>query len=128
MITEEGQSFLEDEAVAVIKCHPHNSNLFFFGKGAANYGYLMREGGSYRCHTHTPRARVEFEFMVDGKQVISSSMYHTTVVVKALSSSGCFTRGTTSNKGYIKVWMEKFYPLVPPMIKFIITALDRQNS
>lgn len=70
----ETQVFLEDQAVTAIKFHPHNSSLFLSG---GSKGFLklwdIRLGKVVHQYTRRLGPILDIEFMVDGKQFISSS-------------------------------------------------------
>lgn len=88
--------FLEDEAVAVIKCHPHTIPICsFLAKGPQ----IMDIWWGKAVHEDVIRLGQELSLSLwlMASNVSLQVMYHTRIVVN-LSSSGCFTRGTTSNK------------------------------
>ena len=70
----ETQVFLEDQAVTAIKFHPHNSSLFLSGgsKGLLKL-WDIRLGKVVHQYTRRLGPILDIEFMVDGKQFISSS-------------------------------------------------------
>ncbi|KAJ8420533.1 hypothetical protein Cgig2_017311 [Carnegiea gigantea] len=69
----ETQVFLEDQAVTAIKFHPHNSSLFLSGgsKGLLKL-WDIRLGKVVHQYTRRLGPILDIEFMVDGKQFISS--------------------------------------------------------
>ncbi|XP_074296538.1 uncharacterized protein LOC141626788 [Silene latifolia] len=70
----ESQVFTENQAVTTIKFHPHNPNLFISG---GSKGFLklwdIRTGNVVHEYVKLLGPILDVEFMVDGKQFISSS-------------------------------------------------------
>ncbi|MED6157656.1 hypothetical protein PIB30_025276 [Stylosanthes scabra] len=70
----ETQVFMEDQVVGSIKFHPDNSNLFLSG-GSQGHIKLwdIRTGKAVQNYTRNLGPILDVEFMVNGKQFISSS-------------------------------------------------------